>query len=205
MVELKVTELDEPTIYRLLVAAITPRPIAWVGTLNAEGTVNLAPFSCCTFVAHSPPLVAVSIGSRSGALKDTLLHAERQGEFVVNMADESFGQKIADSSRVYPFGSSEADDLGLELEPGLTVAVPRVARSPVSLECKLHRIVEIGDHNAHRLLIGRVTAFRVAEQIWAGDRIDIEAFRPLGRLGGPHYVAPGKVLKFVPTADKRFS
>jgi flavin reductase (DIM6/NTAB) family NADH-FMN oxidoreductase RutF len=190
--------------YKLLAGAVVPRPIAWVSTLGADGLVNLAPFSSYIFLAYDPPLVGISVGPGTSTLKDTLAHARARGEFVVNAVTAELVCLVAESSRRYPPAISEAHDLGVELAPCRQVAAPRVAASPLCLECVVHRIVDLEDADAHRLLIGRVVVFHIAEEIWMGDRIDPVAFAPVGRIGGPLYLRPGEIIRAEPTLDVRF-
>jgi len=205
MITFEAEGLGPREAYRLLAGAVTPRPIAWVSTLGPGGIVNLAPFSSYTFLAYDPPLVGVSVGPGTSVLKDTLSHARAAGEFVVNAVTAELVQLVAESSRRYPPGISEAQDLGIELSPCRRVSVPRVAPSPLSLECLVHRIVELDDADGHCLVIGRVIVFHIAAEIWAGDRIDPLAFRPVGRIGGPLYVRSGEIVRGEPTVDERFA
>ncbi len=204
MITFDAAALTPQQAYRLLSAAVTPRPIAWVSTLDGGGLVNLAPFSSYIFLAYAPPLVGISLGPGTTTLKDTLAHARASGEFVVNAVTAELVRPVAESSRRYPPWISEAQDLGIELSPSRQVAVPRIATSPLSLECVVHRIIDLDDADEHRLLIGRVVVFHIAEEIWAGDRIDPIAFAPVGRIGGPLYVCPGEIVRAEPTADERF-
>jgi flavin reductase (DIM6/NTAB) family NADH-FMN oxidoreductase RutF len=205
MIVLDAATLTPQQSYRLLAGAVTPRPIAWVSTLGPGGVVNLAPFSSYTFLAYEPPLIAISVGPGTAVLKDTLANLRANGEFVVNAVTAELVRPVAESSRRYPTGESEAEDLAIALSPCRHVAVPRVAASPIGLECLVHRIIDLNDADAHRLVIGRVVAFHIAEEIWAGDRIDPVAFAPVGRIGGPLYVRPGEIVRAEPTKDERFA
>jgi flavin reductase (DIM6/NTAB) family NADH-FMN oxidoreductase RutF len=167
--------------------------------------INLAPFSSYIFLAYDPPLIGISVGPGTSELKDTLKHIRAKGEFVVNAVTAELVQAVAESSRRYPPDIGEAQDLGIDLAPCRRVAVPRVSASPLSLECVLHRMIDLEDANAHRLVIGRVIVFHLAEEIWKGDRIDPLAFRPVGRIGGPLYVRSGKIIRGKPTEEDRFA
>ena len=145
MIELITADLAPEQVYKLMTGTVTPRPIAWISTLNASGSVNLAPFSCYTFVAYDPPLVAVAIGGKR-RFKDTLNNARRVGEFTVNAVTADLARPMVETSRKYPAEMSEADDLQIALEPGKLVSTPRVAAASISLECVVHRVVEIGDN-----------------------------------------------------------
>lgn len=204
MIDLDAAGLSSQEAYRLLTCAVTPRPIAWVSTLNAAGAVNLAPFSCYTYVSPDPPLVLIAMGGRAGG-KDTLRNAQRTGEFTINTVDFALSRPMVDSSRRYPADISEAADLDVAMAPGCKVKVPRVSASLVALECVVHRVLEVGDGHHHSLLLGRVVCFRLAERIWTGEGIDMEAFRALGRLGGVLYARPGDIERIEPTADARFA
>ena len=82
------TDLSAAGAYALMVGIVVPRPVAWITTVNAAGMVNAAPFSCYTFVCNHPPMLAVSVGPRGDALKDTAANIGANGEFVVNVATE---------------------------------------------------------------------------------------------------------------------
>jgi len=205
MVTLEVAQITAQQSYRLLAGGVIPRPIAWVTTLGPGGVVNLAPFSSYVFLAYDPPLIGISIGPGTSKLKDTLENLRETGEFVVNAVTPELVQAVAESSRRYPLETGEAEDLGIALMPCRQVGAPRVAASPLGLECVLHRIVNLEDADVHRFVIGRVVVFHIAEEIWAGDRIDPSAFRPVGRIGGPLYVRFGEIIRGEPTKEDRFA
>lgn len=119
--------LSVDEVYRLLVGLIVPRPIAWVTSLSVEGMVNLAPFSAFTYLSTEPPLIGISVMRRGDGLKDTARNIADRGDFVVNIADETLVQPVHLSAAEHPCDVSEADLLGLELEPSLDVAAPRLA------------------------------------------------------------------------------
>ncbi len=205
MIAIEADGLTSAQSYKLISGAVVPRPIAWVSSLNAEGKVNLAPFSSFTFLTYDPPMVAVSIGPGTEELKDTLANVQAQGEFVVNAVGVDMLRLMADSSRRYPPAVSEADALGIALAPSCAVATPRIAAAPLALECRVERIIDMNDRDAHRLVIGRVVVFQVAQSILAGDRIDPFKYSPVGRIGGPLYVVPGEILRVEVSRDERAS
>src|ERR1700732_4377282 len=95
-----VSRADVVEVYRALVGVVTPRPIAWVTTVDTEGRVNLAPFSFYNAFGANPPVVVFSPTlRRDGSKKDTLLNFEATGEFVLNAAVESLAEKINLSSK----------------------------------------------------------------------------------------------------------
>lgn len=187
---LDATTMDTTTAYRLLVGAVVPRPVAWITTRSKAGVVNAAPFSSYNYVAHSPPMLAVNIGSREGELKDTARNMLETGEFVVNVATVDTMDLMHASSAEFPAHVSEVDALGIDLLPGQRVAVPRVARSPIQMECRLERSIPLG-RGLNTLYIGEILAFHIASSVMDGRYIDSVKLRPIARLGGPLYAELG--------------
>ena len=186
-------DLTAGEAYALLVGAVVPRPIAWITSIDLNGSVNAAPFSCYTFVCNRPPMLGVNIGRRDGTLKDTAHNVHELGEFVVNVVPEDLAAPMHHSSAEYPAGASEPALLGIELAPSRRVKPPRIAPSPISMECRLHRIVELGEDRSE-FIIGEIMVFHVADEVHANGRIDIRKFHPLARLGGPHYARLGEII-----------
>ncbi len=193
MQSIEARNLSEARVYALLVGIVVPRPIAWITSTDSHGHVNAAPFSCYTFVCNKPPMIAVNIGRRGGAEKDTERNLRATGAFVVNVVTEDLIAPMHESSRDYPAGTSEPELLSLELVPSQRVRPPRIARSPIALECVLDRIIELGDA-PNALVIGEVVVFHIADELLADGRVNVRRFRPLARLGGPHYARLGEII-----------
>ena len=172
--------------YRLLTATVVPRPIAWVSTMSADGTHNLAPHSFFTIASVSPPVVQFSSVGR----KDTLRNIEATGEFVVNLAPESLFEQINDSATDFPHGVSEFDSVGIASEPGLRVKPLRVAASPVALECEVHSTIRIGDST---VVFGRVVHAVVSDDVMVDGHPEISRLKPLSRLGKDEWGTMGEV------------
>lgn len=185
--------MDTATAYRLVCGAVAPRPVAWITTLDAHGRVNAAPFSSYNYVAHTPPMLAVNIASRLGELKDTARNIRASGHFVVNVATQDAMETMHLSAADYPPEVSETEALGIALLPGVAGPVPRIAASPIQMECRLDRFVTLG-RGLNVLYIGEVLAFHLAESIYDGHYIDTVAMKPIARLGGPYYAALGEIF-----------
>ncbi|MFJ3535817.1 flavin reductase family protein [Streptomyces sp. NPDC090109] len=167
---------DGTSFYRLLTATVVPRPIAWVSTRSAAGTDNLAPHSFFTIAAVTPPVVQFTSVGR----KDSLRNVEETGEFVVNLAPEPLFDRINATATDFPRGMSEFDACGIEREPSLRVKPPRVALSPVALECELHSTLRIGDST---VVFGRVVHAAVTDSVLVNGHPETSLMRPLSRLG----------------------
>jgi flavin reductase (DIM6/NTAB) family NADH-FMN oxidoreductase RutF len=167
---------EEVNAYKLLTAIVVPRPIAWVTTLSAEGTVNLAPHSFYTVACANPPIVSfTSVGS-----KDTLRNARDTGEFVVNLAHGPLIEQVNNSSAAFAADESEPSQLGIGMAPSDVVKPPRVADSPAALECVLHSTVELGDST---VVFGTVVSVSVADAVLVDGHPEYDLLDPLTRLG----------------------
>jgi flavin reductase (DIM6/NTAB) family NADH-FMN oxidoreductase RutF len=189
---LDATTMDTATAYRLLVGAVVPRPVAWITTRSKDGVVNAAPFSSYNYVAHSPPMVAVNIGTKDGQLKDTARNIVETGEFVVNVATFDAMDLMHGCSADYPAETSEIEALGIELLPGERIGVPRVAVSPIQMECRLERAITLG-RGLNTLYIGEVLLFHLSSTVFDGRYVDSVKMRPISRLGGPLYAELGEL------------
>jgi flavin reductase (DIM6/NTAB) family NADH-FMN oxidoreductase RutF len=185
--------LDTQAAYKLIIGCVVPRPIAWITSVSAAGRVNAAPFSSYNYVAHCPPMVAVNVGLRAGQLKDTARNILETREFVVNVATEATRQPMHDCSADFAPDESEAEALAIELIASRFVKPPRIAASPVHMECRLDQAVRLGTGN-NTLYIGEVLAFHLSPAVFDGEKVDSAALRPLARLGGPWYTTLGQLI-----------
>jgi flavin reductase (DIM6/NTAB) family NADH-FMN oxidoreductase RutF len=167
-----------------------PRPIAFVSTLSAAGVVNLAPFSFFNGLGGNPPAVMFSpCNNRYGKLKDTVVNLQHLGEFVVNTVPYGIAQSMNDASFEFPPETSELEACGFTALPSKHVRPPRVAESPVHMECRLVQIVPVGTGPlAANVCIGEVLCFHVAAGFRLPDgTVDIAKLDAIGRLGGELY------------------
>ena len=174
--------------YRLLNSVVLPRPIAWVSSVSADGVDNLAPHSFFTVACVTPPVVQFTSVGR----KDSLHNVEATGEFVVNLAPDHLFQQVNATGTDFPPGVSEFDAVGLAREPSARVAPPRVADSPVALECVLHATTSFGDST---VVFGRVVHAAVRSDVLDDGHPMIERLRPLARLGRNEWTTLGTVLE----------
>ncbi|MCQ4040532.1 flavin reductase family protein [Streptantibioticus rubrisoli] len=180
--------MDRQSFYRLLTATVVPRPIAWVSTVSGDGVANLAPHSFFTIASVQPPIVQFTSVGR----KDSLLNVEETGEFVVNFAPEQLFEQINATATDFPRGVSEFDEVGVAREPSARVKPPRVAASPVALECELHSTLRFGDST---VVFGRVVHAAVSEAVLNDGHPEVREMRPLSRLGKDEWGTFGDVLE----------
>ncbi len=173
--------------YAMLVSLITPRPIAWVTTLNENGTVNAAPFSFFNAFGANPPIIAFAPGDRDdGAPKDTARNIRRTHEFVVNLVDEATAEAMNRTSASLPYGVSEFESAGLTAVASSVVEPPRIGQAPASLECNEWATLEIG---RNRVVIGLVRRVHVHDALIDPDKLRIrtEDFHVIGRMASPNW------------------
>ena len=180
--------MKQESIYKLLIGCVVPRPIAWVSTVGPDGVNNLAPFSFFMGVCSEPPTIAFSSGPRAKNRKDTVRNAEHTGDFVVNVVDDDLAEQMNLSSGEYPPEVDEFALTGLTAAPGTRVRAPRVTQAPISLECRVARIIPVG-RGPHSLVLGEIVYFHVRDDLYetATGRIDVARLRPVGRLAGNSY------------------
>ncbi len=183
----------------LLNALVLPRPIGWISSLDARGRANLAPYSFFNAVAYRPPQVMFSATGphERGGLKDSLANIEATREFVVNFATWALREAINASSIAAPHGVDEFEHAGQGKLPATTVRPPRVAGSPVHLECVLSQIVALespGPDQPARMVIGRVTGVHVADELFVDGRVDPRRLDAIARLGYDQYARLGEVF-----------
>ena len=185
-VEIDPVALGAGSFYSFLTSVVVPRPIAWVSSRSAEGVDNLAPHSFFTVSSVDPPIVQFTSVGR----KDSLINVEQTGEFVISLAPEGLFEQVNATGTDFPADVSEFDAVGIEREPSLRVAPPRVARSPVALECKLHTALTFG---LGTVVMGRVVHAVVDEEALEDGRPAIERLAPLSRLGANEWGTYGQI------------
>ncbi len=177
--------------YHFMTSAVAPRPIAWVTTIDADTRiVNAAPFSWFNAVCADPPMVMLSIIERPGGVpKDTLRNIRATREFVVNIATKQAAARMVASSGDYPADVSEVELLGLATQPSRLVTPPRLADSPVHLECRLSQLIPLGNGGKVSLVLGEVVHIAADDAVLDGrGNVDPEKLTFVARMGGHNYV-----------------
>jgi len=171
--------------YKIATGTILPRPIAWVSTVDGDGVPNLAPFSFFTVASSDPLTLLFSCSYKpDGSKKDTWVNAETSGEFVVNLTNQTTAEAMNITATTFPHGVSEFEAAGLTTAPCRTVSAPRVLEAPVSFECTLTQIVEVG---GHAVIFGAVQMIHIDDAVYDGNYVSLAAMQPIGRLAGSGY------------------
>ncbi|CAD6574038.1 MAG: hypothetical protein TREMPRED_000996 [Tremellales sp. Tagirdzhanova-0007] len=190
-------EKSKPEIYKLMISAITPRPIAFMSTMGPTGYCNLAPMSYFNAIAHDPPTVVVSVQANKkhsdGFKADTNHNIKETKEFCVSIISEPFLEASNYTSIDAPDEIDEWKLSGLTQRKSETVKPPHVAESPFSMECELMHWYDIIGSNgepSNTVILGRVKRFHVKEFVMDPQdpmKVLTEKLRPISRLGGITY------------------
>lgn len=180
-------------------AIVVPRPIGWISSVDAEGRANLAPYSFFNGVAYSPPQVMYSSTSshREGGMKDSVANVKATGEFVVSLATWSLREAMNATSAPAPHDVDEFDLAGLTPAPSVLVKPPRVKESPIHLECRLTRVVELptwDEANPNTVMFGEVVGIHIDDSVLTDGLVDYHKAQPIGRLGYMDYVRVDEVF-----------
>jgi flavin reductase (DIM6/NTAB) family NADH-FMN oxidoreductase RutF len=167
-------------------ALVAPRPIGWISSVSAAGIKNLAPYSYFNAFSEAPHYIAFGSGGR----KDSLSNIEATGEFAANLATLGLADAMNMSSANVPPHTDEFALARLTAVPCRTIKAPRVAESPVCLECRLFKIVDLPGDDGHVddfLVIGRVLGIHIDDRFIENGRVNTAAMKPIARLGYSEY------------------
>jgi flavin reductase (DIM6/NTAB) family NADH-FMN oxidoreductase RutF len=181
--------LSERQRYKLLIGSVVPRPIAFVTTVDENGTVNGAPFSFFNCLSADPPIVALGIEYREGhRSKDTGHNIRITDEFTVNIVSDAILEAMNVGAVPFDAGVDEIAMAGLTAVPGTDVRSPRIAESPASFECRRYVTLDIG--HSREIVLGKVIGLHLR-----ADTVDLSNFHvdparldAIGRMGGHGYV-----------------
>jgi flavin reductase (DIM6/NTAB) family NADH-FMN oxidoreductase RutF len=184
--------------YKLLAASVLPRPIALVSTVDQGGVRNLAPYSFFTVASANPPILCFCPSPREpknglASHKDTLANIRATGEFVVNIVSEDIVEQMNQTAAQVPPSVDEFSLAALTPLAGEVVKVPRVAESPVQMECRLVQIIEVSKlPMGGNLILGEVVRFHISHEVLeAGMYINPDKLRAVGRMAGSAYIRTG--------------
>ncbi len=167
-------------------ALVAPRPIGWISSLSADGIVNLAPYSFFNGVSDRPPFVMFSSSGR----KDSLVNIEATGEFACLLATYELKDQMNATSAAAGPEVDEMELAGLTPAPCKLISPPRVAESPVALECRYFKTIPLPGKDGgegYIVIIGQVVGIHIDEAVIVDGKVDVTRLRPIARLGYMDY------------------
>ncbi|MEE8455824.1 MAG: flavin reductase family protein [Limibaculum sp.] len=175
-------------------AIVTPRPIGWISSLDAQGRANLAPFSFFNGCGDAPPMVMFAQTgrkSRPEPVKDSIANIRETGEFACNIVSQALKDAMNLSSGTYQPEVDEFELAGLTKAPGKAISAPHVAEAPAVLECRLVKIVDDlpswREHAFNIMIIGEVVGVHIDDAIVKDGRVDVLGYNPVARMGYMDY------------------
>jgi len=190
MKKLDVQDLRASEFHQHMLRIVVPRPIAWVSTCSADAVSNIAPFSYFTAVGSRPPsLLFCPANRRDGSPKDTMANIEQTGEFVVNVVTDELAERMNLTSAELSPAESEFELAKLETAESVRVSVPRVAESPVQMECRLRELIRVGDGpGGANIVLGEVVFLHMDPSVLDDQGlVDPELLNAVGRMGETGY------------------
>ena len=186
------TTLPPQEFYRYMIGTIGPRPIAFASTIDAQGQVNLSPFSFFNMFGYNPPTLIFSPTiNRHGHKKHTLLNLEEVGEVVINVVNYAMVEQTSLASAEFERGVNEFEKAGFTAVPSERVRPPRVAESPASYECVVKQIIATNSVNspgAGHLVVCEVVMAHFQDAIFdAAGIVDPHRIDLVARMGGDWY------------------
>lgn len=184
-------DLPIPQRHQLIISAVGPRPICWASTVNAEGEMNLAPYSFFNAYSSNPPILVFSSNrrGRDNTTKDTLHNIEATREVVINIVPYSLVNQMTISSTDYDSGVNEFEKAGVTPIESELVKAFRVKESPVQFECKVKEIITLGEEGgAGNLFICEIVKMHFSERILDEDKtINPYKLDLVARMGKEYY------------------
>ena len=191
MLTINTSDISPLELQGYLQSAIAPRPICLASTIDKEGQVNLSPFSYFNLFSMNPPICIFSPSRRvrDNTTKHTLENLKEVPECVINIVNYAMVQQVSLSSCEYPKNINEFAKAGFTQIPSDLVAPPRVAESPIQLECTVAQIIALGEKaGAGNLVLAEIKKIHIAESVLnANNKIDQAKLDLVARLGGDWY------------------
>lgn len=194
-------DIPQPELHAYLVSAVAPRPIGFASTVDANGRVNLAPYSFFNCFSSNPPICVFSSNRRGGnaSTKDTLHNVQQTKEVVLNVVNHAIVRQMSLCSIDYSADINEFEKAGLTPLASEVVTAPRVAESPVQMECRVNDIVSLGNGGgAGNLIICEIVKMHINKNVLnEKNEIDVMKIDQVARLGKAYYarLTPDSVFK----------
>ena len=195
--------LSTPELHKILLSAVAPRPIALASTIDTNGNVNLSPFSFFNVFSANPPIMVFSPSrrGRDNTTKHTFDNVKQHQEVVINIVNYAIVEQMSLSSTEYAQNVNEFEKAGFTQVPSEIVKPPRVGEAPISFECTVDNVIELGNEGgAGNLVISRVERIHINEDYLNenGD-LDTQKLDLVARMGGSWFCrANGDALFEIP-------
>lgn len=195
------SELSHSERYAWMTGVVAPRPIALTSSVDKAGNVNLAPFSFFNMVSSSPPVLIFSPNrrGRDNTTKHTYENVLEVPEVVINIVSYDMVFQTSLSSVDFPKGVNEFVKAGFTPLASDIVKPPRVKESIAQFECKVQKVIPLGDTGgAGNLVICEIVKMHFSEEIVGTDgKIDHTKLDLVGRMGADWYARVTSESRFI--------
>ena len=173
-------------------SCIVPRPIAWITSISEDNIHNCAPYSFFNGVAAQPPMVMYATNGIQpmGGHKDTITNIRKNKEFVINIVSYDARDKMNETTAPFNPDESEIDIAKLETLKSKLISPRRLAISPIHMECKLYKIIDLpslASNKYNGMVIGFVVGIHIDDEVITDGKVDLYKIKPLSRLGYMDY------------------
>ena len=193
---LDITKGETEGLYKFLTAAVAPRPIAFVSTVDKNGNKNLSPFSFFNAFSVNPPILVFSPvrRMRNNTSKHTLDNIHQVKECVISLVSEEIAQQVSLASCDFDAEVNEFEKAGFTEVKSDLVIPSRIKESPINFECKVNEIITLGEQGgAGSLVLCEVLKMHINESVLdENNEIDPFKLNIVSRLGSDWY---GKTTK----------
>ena len=192
-----IQDTESSALYKLLTGTVIPRPIAWVSTIDENGTNNLAPFSFFNVVSEDPPHIMFSTVRTGSKNKDTLNNILANKQFVVNLVTEDVVEKMNTTSQTVASDVDEFELANVTPIDSVYIQPKRVQESAVHFECEMvhHYFIENHQNGGACIIIGKILTIHIDNSIlMENHRINLETYKPIARLAGSNYSKLGEIF-----------
>ena len=164
-----------------------PLPAVMVSVTDGKGNDNIITVAWAGTVCTNPPMVSISVRPERFSyqmIRDT-------GEFVINLTTEDLAFATDYCGVKSGKDVDKFKETGLTREKADMVKAPMIKESPVSIECKVKEIRELGSHH---MFIAEVAAVHADEKYMdENNRFDLNRAKPLVYSHG-EYMGTGKKI-----------
>lgn len=129
---------------------LNPVPVVMVSCQDENGRPNIITIAWAGTVCSDSPMLSISV--RKERYSYDIIR--RSGEFTVNLTTRELARQTDFCGVRSGRDVDKFEETGLTPEPGVTVGCPSIKESPISLECKVEQVLELGTHD---MFLARVT------------------------------------------------
>lgn len=191
--------LEQQELHSILLTAVAPRPICFASTVDAQGHINLSPFSFFNVFSSNPPILIFSPArsGRDNTTKHSHDNVQEVPEVVINVVNHAMVEQMSLASTAYAKGVNEFEKAGFTQVPSTKVAPPRVGEAPVAFECSVMEVIALGQApGAGNLVICKVELIHLHGDYLTDGQLDTQKLDLVGRMGGSWYSRAGGTALF---------